>query len=213
MQSSARGVVRHLLAARARAPCSISSSTTAAAAAAVAAAAARRTLVTASASTTAASARAAAAIAGNGVCRSAWAQLALSSRRSLAAQAKKKKDSSGLGGIIAAATAGAFALTTAFGIYTLGAPEPVPPTEPGQPAPPEPDMSPSAWVSRAWKNAHQVYQDKMDPNPEPLLPDILPYPYRASDYTIVLDLEDTLLHTEWTVRAGHVEEQTKAVKQ
>lgn len=39
----------------------------------------------------------------------------------------------------------------------------------------------------------------MDPNPEPILPEILPYPYRGSDYTLILDVEDTLIHMEWTV--------------
>lgn len=39
----------------------------------------------------------------------------------------------------------------------------------------------------------------MNPQPEPLLPDLLPRQFRQTDFTIVLDLEETLLHSEWTV--------------
>jgi hypothetical protein len=41
-----------------------------------------------------------------------------------------------------------------------------------------------------------------------LLPPMLPPQYRTSDYTLVLDLEDTLIHNEWTVRARKNERPT-----
>lgn len=44
-----------------------------------------------------------------------------------------------------------------------------------------------------------LLQEMMNPTAELLLPDPLPAPYRGSDYTLVLDLEETLLHSEWTV--------------
>ena len=39
----------------------------------------------------------------------------------------------------------------------------------------------------------------MDPAPELLLPEPLPRRYRPTDYTLVVDLEDTLLHSDWSV--------------
>eukprot|EP01147_Barroeca_monosierra_P005526 gene5526-7207_t len=114
---------------------------------------------------------------------------------------KTSSKSSNLGSIVAMVTAGVVVCTTIFGVYTLGAPEQHQP-HPGETPRPPPDMSLRGWISRAWKNAHQIYQDATDPNPEPLLPDMLPYPYRGSEYTLVLDLEDTLLHSEWTARHG-----------
>ncbi|EDQ88946.1 uncharacterized protein MONBRDRAFT_25683 [Monosiga brevicollis MX1] len=58
------------------------------------------------------------------------------------------------------------------------------------------------YVTRATKRARQLYQDFTDPEPELLLPEPLPPQYRPTDYTIVLDLEDTLLHSEWTFEHG-----------
>ncbi len=34
------------------------------------------------------------------------------------------------------------------------------------------------------------------------LPPMVPPQYRPSNYTLVVDLEDTLIYNEWTVRAG-----------
>eukprot|EP00056_Hartaetosiga_gracilis_P020281 m.18521 g.18521 ORF g.18521 m.18521 type:complete len:325 (+) comp8325_c0_seq1:45-1019(+) len=94
---------------------------------------------------------------------------------------------------ISYAVLGSMAASSVVGVYLLGMPEP---------SDPEPDNSIEAYFKRARRNANQMYQDWRDPLPAPLLPPQRPPQQRASDYTIVLDLEETLLFSQWTPRHG-----------
>lgn len=60
-----------------------------------------------------------------------------------------------------------------------------------------------AYLYRARDKVQSVYSFYLDPPPEVLLPPLVPPEYRPSEYTLVLDLEDTLIHTEWTVQHGY----------
>eukprot|EP00055_Hartaetosiga_balthica_P010431 m.44412 g.44412 ORF g.44412 m.44412 type:complete len:303 (+) comp7168_c0_seq1:89-997(+) len=79
------------------------------------------------------------------------------------------------------------------GVYYLGLPDP---------NNVEADTSISGYFRRARKNSNQMYQDWRDPTPEPLLPPQKHPSQLSSDYTIVLDVEETLIHSQWTAKHG-----------
>ncbi|KAI9029273.1 HAD-like domain-containing protein [Hyaloraphidium curvatum] len=62
-------------------------------------------------------------------------------------------------------------------------------------------MSPGGWFRRAGTNISSFYKYYSEPVAEKLLPDPLPEPYNRP-YTLVINLNDTLVHMDWKREYG-----------
>jgi import inner membrane translocase subunit TIM50 len=63
------------------------------------------------------------------------------------------------------------------------------------------EVSPNAFYSRATTRISRYFTSFMEPAFEKLLPDPLPHGYQK-DYTLVINLNDTLIHSSWDAQHG-----------
>lgn len=99
------------------------------------------------------------------------------------------------------ALAGVSATLTGVGIYVLGQPE-----EQIAGLDSEPDKYANenvvkAYLMRAWDSVMNYRKKFADPSSEKLLPDLLPPQYQRP-YTLVLEMKDVLIHSEYDRRLG-----------
>ena len=59
-----------------------------------------------------------------------------------------------------------------------------------------------AYFKRAWKEARKQKQAIVEPSRERLLPDPVQYPYYQPPYTVVIEMNDVLVHPDWTYGTG-----------
>ncbi|XP_071159636.1 mitochondrial import inner membrane translocase subunit TIM50-C-like [Mytilus edulis] len=59
-----------------------------------------------------------------------------------------------------------------------------------------------AYLKRSWLELNKEKQAIIEPSREKLLPDPVEYPYYQPPYTVVMEMNDVLVHPDWTYNTG-----------
>ncbi|CAC5401793.1 TIM50 [Mytilus coruscus] len=59
-----------------------------------------------------------------------------------------------------------------------------------------------AYLKRSWVELNKEKQAIIEPSREKLLPDPVQYPYYQPPYTVVMEMNDVLVHPDWTYNTG-----------